>query len=248
MMSMSKNSSRNKNFILLSSFIGLIIAIWCCQLVAKPESPGSASKRKLPEYSVQHKVASQLKQINAANLDPQVLKLALTAYHNAKKVGHGTKDVLTVVDYSLPSTQRRMWVIDMQQYKVLHHTLVSHGTGSGDNYARYFSNRPGSHMSSLGLMLTGDTYHGQYGRSLILHGLDGKFNSNAFSRRIVVHAAHYVDERIVNRIGRLGRSFGCLALSKNVANNVMNVIKGGSLVFCYYPDQAWLHGSSLLRL
>lgn len=232
---MKNNNAFNQAKLFFSaSLLGIIIAAWCCQTIAKPVNAHTA-------------YLAAAKQINAPGLDKNVLNLALKAYHKAKSFGHGTKDYLTVVDYSLPSTTKRMWVIDMQTKTVVHNTLVAHGSGSGDNYARKFSNRPGSGMSSLGLYVTGNMYQGHYGESLKLHGLEHKFNSNALSRGIVVHRAHYVDESIIGKIGRLGRSLGCLALSNKVATKVMHTIKGGSLVFCYYPDQTWLRESTMLQ-
>ncbi|HSX19537.1 MAG TPA: murein L,D-transpeptidase catalytic domain family protein [Gammaproteobacteria bacterium] len=179
-------------------------------------------------------------------LKPEVLTLATNAYNNAKSLGIGNKDVLTIVDYSLPSTARRLWVIDMNTQQVLFNTHVAHGSGSGSNFATKFSNQHGSRMSSLGLFLTAATYDGNYGRSLNLIGLEDNFNSNAEARRIVFHKAHYVSESIIKQIGRLGRSFGCLALNHKVADQVMHAIKEGSLVFCYYPDAKWLAESKFL--
>lgn len=243
---MQTNYSKAK-FLCASSLIGIVIATWCCQLKAKPDDD-KYHLNVTAEITKTKKIDQQIKTINAKGLNPKVLKLALTAYNNAKEAGYTANNILSVVDYSIASTQPRMWVIDLMRKKVLFHTHVAHGIGSGDNYAHRFSNRPGSHMSSLGLFLTGDTYNGHFGKSLVLHGIDGKFNSNAFTRRIVVHAAHYVDEHVVRHIGRLGRSMGCLALNKRVAHSVMQTIKGGSLIFCYYPEQAWLRESPMLRI
>ncbi len=222
-----KNNLTHKKFIFSTGLIGLVIAVWCCQLMAMP---------------IGLKTAPSV----ISGLNPQVLKLATTAYRNAKHKGIGSKDLLTIVDYSLPSTSKRLWVIDMHNNKVVHNTHVSHGIGSGENYATRFSNRHGSKMSSLGLYLTGDIYNGHYGSSLNLHGLEDKFNSNALARRIVVHPAHYANEGIIKSTGRLGRSFGCLALNMNIAHKIMHTIKNGSLIFCYYPDQIWLKESKLL--
>jgi hypothetical protein len=157
-----------------------------------------------------------------------------------------TRDYLPF-SLSLPSTTPRLWVIDMQTKQVIFNTHVAHGLGSGNNYATQFSNTHGSRMSSLGMFLTADVYAGNYGHSLNLIGLEKNFNSNALARRIVFHKAHYVDDAVIKKIGRLGRSFGCLALNRKIADKVISTIKGGSLVFCYYPDQKWLKESSLLN-
>lgn len=183
-----------------------------------------------------------------SKLNPRVLKLALAAYWNAKLQGYGSNSHITIVDYSLPSTKKRLWVLDVNQAKILINTYVAHGIGSGpEKYAKQFSNEFGSKMSSLGLFVTGKIYHGKYGKSLNLHGIDGQFNSNAYSRRIVVHEADYVDENVIKKLGRLGVSFGCLALKKRVGSSVMDLIKHDSLVFCYYPDKNWLKNSEFLE-
>lgn len=242
-------NSNKKNFLYTVSLISIVVAVWCCQLGAKPVGGFDFGISNSTQTSlISQKVNAKIKYIKAKDLDSNVLKLALTAYYNAQNEGHNPSDILSVVDYSIASTKPRMWVIDLRTDKVLYHTHVAHGIGSGDNYAYKFSNRHGSKMSSLGLFKTGGLYNGKYGNSLDLHGIDGNFNSNAYARRIVVHPAHYVSDGIIRKIGRLGRSFGCLALNAKVANSIMNTIKGGSLIFCYYPDQNWLKSSPLLRL
>ena len=159
----------------------------------------------------------------------------------------GTKDLLTVIDYSLPSTRRRFWVLDVGREKVLFHELVAHGKGSGDNYATRFSDEEGSLQSSLGLFEATTTYTGKHGYSLRLRGLEEGFNERALQRSIVIHGAWYVSEAFAARHGRLGRSWGCPALDSSVAREVIDTIKGGTLVFVYYPDEEWLSGSKFLR-
>jgi len=246
---MKNNKKHRQKLVFSSSLAGIIIATWCCQLVGKQifsvVPKVSASMTPIVEiYKPDHEPV--LSFIYDKNLNPKVLNLALKAYYNAKKAGLGTKDILTIVDYSMPSTTSRMWVIDMSNNKIIYNTYVAHGKGSGDNYANKFSNQHGSLMSSLGLFLTGSIYSGHYGESLTLHGLEEKFNDNALSRHIVMHKASYVDEWVIKKIGRLGRSFGCLALNQKVADKIMNTIKNGSLVFCYYPDKTWLSESKML--
>jgi hypothetical protein len=154
---------------------------------------------------------------------------------------------LTVIDYSLPSTERRLWVLDLSDGNTLYHELVAHGQGSGGNIPTDFSNLSGSHQSSLGLFVTAETYVGSNGYSLRLDGLDAGFNDRARERAIVMHGAPYVSESVASTQGRLGRSWGCPALGEHVAREVIERIKGGNLVFAYYPDRAWLNGSPLLR-
>jgi hypothetical protein len=178
---------------------------------------------------------------NFSGINPKVLNLALKAQQKAKNMGIPRKQYLTVIDYSLPSTARRLWVLDMARGKVIHHVHVAHGSGTGDNHAKHFSDSHGSHKSSLGLFLTGSTYQGKHGTSLTLHGLEKGFNGNAASRAIVMHPAGYVKD--VG--GRLGRSWGCPAISYANAS-IIQTIKEGSLIFAYYPDNKWLSSSKFL--
>lgn len=185
----------------------------------------------------------------AAGLSPQVLAMALDAVSCARERGvAGRSDVLTILDYSLPSTEPRLWVLDLQHGKVLFHELVAHGSGSGDNYATRFSNVDGSQQTSLGLFLTRDTYEGGNGYSLKLDGLDAGVNDRALERKIVMHGAWYVSPEQIHRVGRLGRSWGCPALSPAVAHRVIDIIKGGSFVFAYSAaDGNWMHAASAHR-
>ena len=167
-------------------------------------------------------------------LRPEVLRLALAARERAVAGGVPARPVLTVIDYSLASRERRLWVLDLAHARVLAHELVAHGRGSGDDRARRFSNRPGSLQSSLGTFVTGPVYRGRHGRSLRLRGLDPGVNDQAEARAIVVHGAPYVSETVARKLGRLGRSQGCPALSPDVAARVIDLIRGGTVLFAYY--------------
>ncbi len=153
---------------------------------------------------------------------------------------------LTVIDYSKPSTAKRLWVFDLRSHQLLYAELVAHGQGSGDNVATAFSNEPDTHRSSLGLFEAAGTYIGKDGYSLRLNGLDVGFNDKARERAIVMHGAAYVSEAFARAHGRIGRSWGCPALPVAVARQVIDHIKGSGLVFAYYPDQRWLAGSKYL--
>ena len=180
--------------------------------------------------------------------DPKVLTLALKAQKAAQVRGHGTKNrLLTVIDYSLPSTKRRLWVIDPSGPKVLFHELVAHGKGTGENRAEKFSNQPRSLASSIGLYETSSTYEGKHGYSLKLTGIEKGWNDKAEERDIVIHGAWYVSEEFARREGRLGRSWGCPALDEAIARKVIDAIKDGSLVFIYHPDKKWLAESAFLK-
>jgi len=182
----------------------------------------------------------------AAN--PKVLSLATRAADCARR--QGLLDEfrhLAVIDYSLPSTEPRLWVFDVTRGRLLFQELVAHGRNTGEHIAERFSNVEGSKMSSLGQFRTAETYYGSNGYSLRMHGLDAGFNDNALVRAIVMHGAPYVSEAIAERLGRLGRSWGCPAVRQEVARTVIDTLKGGGLVFAYYPDRKWLTESPLLR-
>jgi len=185
---------------------------------------------------------------SATDLNPKVLKLAEHAYNTAQSQGiKDPKHLLTVVDYSLPSNKPRLWVLDMaHHHKVLYHTLVAHGQGSGSLMAKHFSNNSHTHASSLGLYLTEGAYTGHLGYALRLKGLEKGFNNNAERRSIVMHGAWYVSKTFARHYGRLGRSWGCLALNKKVSTPLIKTIKDGTLIFAYYPDANWLRHSTFL--
>ncbi len=182
----------------------------------------------------------------AAN--PDVISLATRAADCARRQGllDGFRH-LAVIDYSRPSTEPRLWVFDVARGRLLYQELVAHGRNTGERLAQRFSNVEGSKMSSLGLFQTADTYYGSNGYSLRLRGLDAGFNDNALARAIVMHGAPYVSEAIAERLGRLGRSWGCPAVRPEVARTVIDTLKGGALLFAYYPDRKWLDESPLLR-
>jgi hypothetical protein len=186
-------------------------------------------------------------QFSDRTVDLKVLDLALRAATCATRARLvDDPSTLTLIDYSRRSIDRRLWVFDLESGRVLHHELVAHGQGTGGDLATQFSNAPDSHQSSLGLFVTADTYVGRNGYSLRLDGLDPGFNDRARERAIVVHGAPYVSDDFARAQGRLGRSWGCPALGDQVARTVIDRIKGGNLVFAYYPNEAWLNGSRLL--
>jgi hypothetical protein len=155
-------------------------------------------------------------------------------------------ELLTVIDYSLPSTEPRLWILDRVRREVLFHRLVAHGRGSGENYATQFSNRPGSLQSSLGLFLTEESYVGRNGYSLRLRGLEAGVNDLARERTIVLHGAPYATPAFAREHGRLGRSWGCPAVEPEIARAVIDLVRDGSLLFIYAPDRDWLDRSPYL--
>jgi L,D-transpeptidase-like protein len=184
----------------------------------------------------------------APGLRAEVLRLALSAAEKAEAAGLvQRRDLLTVIDYSLPSSQPRLFVFDLASKRLLFRELVAHGKNSGDNVTNAFSNSPGSLESSLGLFVTADTYNGHNGYSLRLKGLEEGFNDMALDRAIVLHGAAYVSQEAIKVLGRLGRSWGCPAVSSLVAKKIIDTIRGGSAVFAYYPEKSWLTTSAFLK-
>ena len=182
-----------------------------------------------------------------STIAPGVLKLALGASQCATKSGAVVDPAtLTIIDYSKPSSEPRLWVLDLKARTLLYEELVSHGQGSGGDRATKFSNMPDSHQTSIGLFVTDTTYVGRNGYSLRLDGLDRGFNDRARERAIVMHGAPYVNRGIIKNLGRLGRSHGCPAVRDAVARELIDRVKGGSLVFSYYPDAEWLERSKFL--
>jgi hypothetical protein len=177
----------------------------------------------------------------------EVLDLALRAYRCGEREGRFRRPVLTVIDYSLPSTEARLWVIDLDRNVVLYHEPVAHGDGSGVVLPTAFSNRIGSHQSSLGLFRTDETYMGRFGYALRLSGLEPGFNDHARRRAIVVHGFPGVSEAYIAHGGTIGRSWGCPALPEEIAPQVIDHIAGGSAIFAYYPDKDWLRESHYLH-
>ena len=185
--------------------------------------------------------------VDRGTIDQDVFELALGAVACAVKSGSiEDPSTLTIIDYSRPSTAKRLWVFDLREQSLLYEELVAHGKGSGENLATSFSNEPDSHQSSLGLFLAEDSYIGKNGYSLRLRGLDEGFNDRAYERAIVMHGAPYVSDEVARTNGRLGRSWGCPALREGVARAIIDRVKGTGIVFAYYPDSGWLKSSKYL--
>lgn len=183
----------------------------------------------------------------APGLRPEVLRLAMAASRSAVERGLVKRDdLLTVIDYSIASTEPRLFVFDLDTRTLLFRELVAHGKNSGGRFTTSFSNQEGSRATSLGLFVTGSTYNGSNGYSLRLDGLDRGFNDNAMERAIVMHGADYVNENAANALGRLGRSWGCPAVRREISRKLIDTLRGGSPIFAYYPDTRWLASSEFL--
>lgn len=181
------------------------------------------------------------------DLDPQIVELALTAYDKAKTKGLVSKPLLTVIDYSKRSVEKRLWVFDLKRNKLILETHVAHGEGSGNDLATRFSNTEDSRQTSIGVYTTAETYNGFYGYSLRLDGHEKGVNDKARKRKIIMHGADWASQDYIEHNGVLGQSWGCPAVSKDVSEELIDLIKDGSLLFVYYPDKRWLSNSSFLK-
>ena len=186
--------------------------------------------------------------LNSLGLSRQAFEYALTGFTNLLNAGKIRKDnLLTILDFSLPSGKKRLFVIDLASGELVFNTYAAHGRNSGTNIATKFSNETNSYQSSLGFYITGETYTGKHGCSLRLEGEEEGINDNALARGIVMHSASYVDESIVASQGYIGRSQGCPALPGNIYKEVIEKIKNGSCLFLYSPDKYYATHSKILK-
>ncbi|MES1218806.1 MAG: murein L,D-transpeptidase catalytic domain family protein, partial [Bacteroidota bacterium] len=186
--------------------------------------------------------------LDVSGLSKQAFDMAQAGFRKMKKQGRLVNDtVLSIVDFSQPSDKKRLYVLDVKNYKVLYNTLVAHGKKSGKLWAQSFSNRPSSYKSSIGFYLTGSPYEGSNGYSLKLNGLEKGFNNNAARRAIVLHGAGYVCDEYINGQGYIGRSEGCPAVPLQFAKDIINTIKDGSCLFIYHSDKIYRQHSAILR-
>ena len=156
--------------------------------------------------------------------------------------------LLTIIDFSSSSTERRLFILDLKNQEIVKNTLVAHGKNSGVNIAEYFSNKRHSNKSSLGLYITAETYSGKHGYSLRLDGMNNGLNDKARNRAIVIHGADYVSENFIDTNGRIGRSFGCPALPDDETEEIINLIKNGSCLFIYHPSLIPISQADLEKL
>lgn len=218
-----------------------------------PGSDKSTAKRENEREIVPIKVANDpyshirtlYDSLNVSNiLKYQAFEEAMIGH---KSIKAKNKDILTVIDFTLPSTEKRMYVIDLRHKKLLYHSIVSHGRNTGGLYAESFSNRHGSFQSSLGFYVTAETYQGGNGFSLRLDGLERGINDQARPRAVVIHGADYCSERVIKSTGRLGRSYGCPALPRELNGPIINTIKNGSVLYIYADNKDYLVSSGFLR-
>lgn len=185
--------------------------------------------------------------LESIGLSRNVYELALKGMEKLQIAGKLQYNILSIVDFSKPSTEKRLYVIDLDQASLLFHTWVAHGRNSGEEMARSFSNKPRSKKSSLGFFVTGQTYFGSNGYSLKLEGMENGINNNARQRAIVIHGADYVNQRYIQSQGYIGRSQGCPAVMSSVSGPLINTIKEGTCLFIYHPTSTYTSRSALLR-
>ena len=199
------------------------------------------------EDSLQHLYTTI--ELEKYDLSYKVFRFGMIGFYSLKQEGRlSNKNLVTIIDFTKPSTSKRFYTIDLDQRKVRYHSYVSHGKNTGENIAKSFSNVTHSNQSSLGFYVTAETYVGSKGYSLKLDGIEKGYNDRMRERAVVMHEADYVSERWIKSYGRLGRSQGCPALPKEISKEVINVIKDGTVIFAYFNDETYLHSSSYLNI
>jgi hypothetical protein len=242
-------------FLILASFLTASFAFTTYESVDTPDKPSEENPKIELAVETSAPTAEEKMELlyesfldlNASMPSKVAFTYGLTGYEKLQDQNKIGKEILTIVDFSLPSTEKRMWIMDMTTKKVLFNTYVSHGKNTGGDMATKFSNTPNSFQSSLGFYVTAETYYGKNGLSLFIDGMEKEFNSNARSRYVVIHGADYATEGFINRLGRLGRSYGCPAVPRKISKEVINTIKGQSGLFIYHPDQDYISKSSYLN-
>jgi hypothetical protein len=199
------------------------------------------NKFLVPENGIEKKVVHLTEKLNINN---EAIRLAVKGYEKLKELGRiGNMRYLTIADFSKPSSEERLFVIDMLLEQIVIKTLVAHGRNSGTLFANSFSNKNESLQSSLGFYLTGNAYVGKHGSSLELNGVEEGINDQAKNRAIVIHGADYVSNEFIKQQGYIGRSLGCPAVPNNKIMEIVNTIQGASCMFIYAPNKAYLSKS-----
>ncbi len=176
-----------------------------------------------------------------------VFEKAILGYKKLEEQGKVSNRLLTIIDFDIASSEKRMWILNMETQEVVFNTFVAHGRNTGLKFAKKFSNKVNSHQSSLGFYVTGETYYGKNGLSLFIDGMEKEFNSNARKRYVVIHGADYAEPEFVKRNGRLGRSYGCPAVPNKIAKELINTIKGESVVYIHKNDDNYLTKSNFIN-
>lgn len=208
-------------------------------------------KGKLTRFNFEDSIHSLYQAVGLAEIgmNYDVFRYGMIGYYSLQQEGKlSGRKIVSFIDFSQPSTEKRFYTVDLNRKSLTFHSLVSHGKNTGQNEATSFSNIPHSNQSSLGFYLTGETYIGSKGYSMRLDGIDGVYNDKMRERAVVMHDAAYVSEYWVRKYGRLGRSQGCPALPKEISRKVIDTIKNRTLIFAYYNDKNYLASSDHLNL
>ena len=175
--------------------------------------------------SKERQLALKKAELNAAQYDLSftAFRYAYIGYQTLKKQHRlNEKELFSIIDFTKDCNSKRFYTIDLQKMKIVFYTYVAHGKKSGERVPNSFSDVIESNKSSIGFYITGSTYNGSNGYSLMLHGDEKGYNSNLAKRSVVIHAADYANEDYIARNGRMGRSLGCPALPENINTEVIN--------------------------
>lgn len=248
----------SKSYPMKTFVAGLILLVCTVGIYSFKSHPGSKpdavvnnsiSKTKATSINNGYVTALQEKLSKAGTkISDEILSLALMGFNKLNAQQQLSKDsILTIIDYTMSSKDKRLFVIDLKSQELMFKSVVAHGRNTGDEYAKVFSNQLNSHQSSLGFYITQKPYKGSNGYSLALEGVDEGFNDKAKQRAIVMHGADYASEQMIKIKGYLGRSFGCPSLPPQLNKKIIETIKDGNCLFAYYPDQKYLKTSKFLN-
>lgn len=229
-----------------------LLILMCCLVTLCTNKSSAIESDAGVSSKISYHIAQVYNNIDFSKVDSLqyiVFAKAYYGYINLYNEGmlNAQKRMLTICDFTLSANEKRMWVIDLEKKKVVLNTYVSHGQASGKEYAQVFSNKSGSHKSSIGFYVTAETYSGKHGYSLRLFGMDKGFNSAAYNRDIVVHGASYVSTSFINSNKCLGRSWGCPAVSNELSEQLINTIKDNTCLYIHYPEARYLRSSLWLN-
>ena len=248
----------SKSYPMKTFVAGLILLICAVGVFSFKSHPGSSSNASI-NYSSSMRNSRSINNgfidglherlsSAGASISEEILSLALMGFNKLNAQQRLSKDsILTIIDYTRSSKEKRLFVIDLKSKQLLFNSVVAHGRNTGEEYAKRFSNQLNSHQSSIGFYITEKPYQGSNGYSLALEGVEDGFNDKAKRRAIVIHGADYASEQMIKIKGYLGRSFGCPSLPPGVSRKIIESIKEGNCVFAYYPDQKYLNASKFLN-
>jgi hypothetical protein len=236
----------NKRYLFL-----VLIFILSTFLYFSNAQTGLSKERQLALKKAELNIKELYNELNAAQYDLSftAFRYAYIGYQTMKKQHRlNNKELFSIIDFTKDCNSKRFYTIDLEKMKIVYYTYVAHGKKSGERMATSFSDAVESNKSSIGFYITGNTYNGGNGYSLILHGDEKGYNSNLAKRSVVVHAADYANEDYIAHNGRMGRSLGCPALPENIYKQVIETIKEKTMIFAYYNDAKYLKTSKYLNV